>query len=235
MRRLLARAQGRRPFPRWPIESSLHDFYAFLFDLLADIAGARIPVIAPWPDDYGWALVLTHDVETRAAIGTSICCVTSSASLAFVRPGTSSPESIWWMTRSSVTFSTMDSRSASTVSTTTDGSLESLRTLLERLPSCRSTRRRWNAVGFRSPATHRVWEWMPLIGFDYDSSYPDTDPYEPQPGGCCSWLPYFNQDLVELPITLPQDYTLFTILATRTNGCGSRRRTSCGSAAAWRS
>jgi hypothetical protein len=29
---------------------------------------------------------------------------------------------------------------------------------------------RWNAVGFRSPATHRVWEWMPLLGFHYDSS-----------------------------------------------------------------
>ena len=72
--------------------------------------------------------------------------------------------------------------------------------------------KKWRAVGFRSPATHRVWEWMPLLGFDYDSSFPDTDPYEPQPGGCCTWLPYFNEELVELPITLVQDYTLFTIL-----------------------
>jgi hypothetical protein len=53
---------------------------------------------------------------------------------------------------------------------------------------------------------------MPLLGFDYDSSYPDTDPYEPQSGGCCTWLPFFNDKLVELPITLPQDHTLFTIL-----------------------
>jgi hypothetical protein len=71
---------------------------------------------------------------------------------------------------------------------------------------------RWRASGFRSPATHRVWSWMPQLGFDYDSSYPDTDPFEPQSGGCCSWLPYFNHDLVELPITLPQDHTLFFIL-----------------------
>ena len=53
---------------------------------------------------------------------------------------------------------------------------------------------------------------MPQMGFDYDSSYPDTDPYEPQPGGCCSWLPFFNEDLVELPVTLPQDHTVFTLL-----------------------
>jgi hypothetical protein len=72
--------------------------------------------------------------------------------------------------------------------------------------------KRWGAVGFRSPATHRTWGLMPLLGFDYDSSYPDTDPFEPQGGGCCSWWPFFNGDLVELPITLPQDHTLFAIL-----------------------
>jgi hypothetical protein len=53
---------------------------------------------------------------------------------------------------------------------------------------------------------------MPLLGFDYDSSYPDTDPYEPQAGGCCTTVPFFNGDLVELPITVPQDHTVFEIL-----------------------
>ena len=53
---------------------------------------------------------------------------------------------------------------------------------------------------------------MPLLGFDYDSSYPDTDPFEPQGGGCCTWLPFFNQGMVELPLTMTQDHTLFVIL-----------------------
>jgi hypothetical protein len=73
----------------------------------------------------------------------------------------------------------------------------------------------WGARGFRSPATQRSWKLMPRLGFDYDTSYTDTDPYEPQPGGCCSYLPFFNNDLVELPITLPQDHTLFSILGHR--------------------
>ena len=68
-------------------------------------------------------------------------------------------------------------------------------------------------MGFRAPSMHRVWEWMPKLGFDYDSSYPDTDPFEPQPGGCCSLLPFFIDDLVELPLTLPQDHTLYVILS----------------------
>ena len=53
---------------------------------------------------------------------------------------------------------------------------------------------------------------MPSLGFDYDSTYFDTSPYEPQPGGCCSWLPFMIDGMVELPITLPQDHTLFEIL-----------------------
>jgi len=88
----------------------------------------------------------------------------------------------------------------------------SFATLSERLPAMHRHAERWQAVGFRAPATHRVWEWMPQLGFDYDSSYPDTDPFEPYAGGCCSWLPFFNDRMVELPITLPQDHTLFAIL-----------------------
>jgi hypothetical protein len=76
----------------------------------------------------------------------------------------------------------------------------------------RENAHRWGAVGFRSPATQRSWKLMPTVGFDYDSSYTDSDPYEPQPGGCCTYLPFFNESMVELPITLPQDHTLFGIL-----------------------
>jgi hypothetical protein len=70
----------------------------------------------------------------------------------------------------------------------------------------------WGAVGFRSPATHRNADWMPDLGCLYDSSFPDTDPFEPQAGGCCSILPFFLGDLVELPITLVQDHTMWEIL-----------------------
>jgi hypothetical protein len=45
---------------------------------------------------------------------------------------------------------------------------------------------------------------------------PNSDPYEPQPGGCCSVWPFFEGPLVELPYTLPQDHTLLTLLRHRT-------------------
>ena len=50
----------------------------------------------------------------------------------------------------------------------------------------------------------------------YDSSFPDSDPFEPQPGGCCSIFPFRFGDVVELPVTLAQDHTLFVILGERT-------------------
>ena len=81
-----------------------------------------------------------------------------------------------------------------------------------RLPQIQQYAEQWGATGFRSPATLRDWKSMPRLGLDYDSTYSDTAPYEPQPGGCCSWLPYMIDDLVELPITLPQDHTLFELL-----------------------
>jgi hypothetical protein len=90
--------------------------------------------------------------------------------------------------------------------------------LPRRLPEMRRYAEAWGAVGFRSPATQRDWNTMSRLPFRYDSSYPDSDPFEPQPGGCCSWLPFLNGALIELPITLPQDHTLFVILRQRDAG-----------------
>jgi peptidoglycan/xylan/chitin deacetylase (PgdA/CDA1 family) len=86
------------------------------------------------------------------------------------------------------------------------------RSFSEALPAIQRYMREWGAVGFRSPATHRNAEWMRELGCLYDSSFPDTDPYEPQPGGCCSIFPYFLGDVVELPVTMVQDHTLWEVL-----------------------
>ena len=111
--------------------------------------------------------------------------------------------------------------------------LGSRRLMERRRPAMRQYAQQWGAVGFRSPGTQRHWDLMPRLGFEYDSSYSDTDPYEPQPGGCCTYLPYFNRDMVELPITMPQDHTLFAILQQPDGGPGRARPGCCASAAGW--
>ena len=99
---------------------------------------------------------------------------------------------------------------------THDRSLFSSRAEFERqLPLLRDLADRLGAVGFRSPATHRVFDWLAELPVEYDCTIPHSDPYEPQPGGCCSLWPFFVGDVVELPYTLPQDHTLLTLLRHR--------------------
>ena len=69
LRRLFTRVQAASSFPGWPIEDSLHDFYDWLFAVIADLAARPVPFLGLWPDGRSWALVLTHDVET--AVGYS--------------------------------------------------------------------------------------------------------------------------------------------------------------------
>jgi hypothetical protein len=212
LRRGFARVQRRTAFPRWPVEPALHDLVDFVLARLADACGAPVPHLAPWPHGRSWALVLTHDVETARGRDAIERVRGVEVAAGFRSSWNLVPE------RYAVDDALIAHLRAAGCEVGVHGlrhdgrDFESLRTLRRRLPEMRRWAERWGAVGFRAPATHRVWEWMPLLGFDYDSSYPDTDPYEPMAGGCCSWLPFFNADMVELPITLPQDHTLFVIL-----------------------
>jgi hypothetical protein len=43
-------------------------------------------------------------------------------------------------------------------------------------------------------------------------SVPNVAHLDPQKGGCCSIFPYFNGELIEIPLTTIQDYSLFNIL-----------------------
>lgn len=43
-------------------------------------------------------------------------------------------------------------------------------------------------------------------------SIPNVAHLDPQRGGCCTVMPYFIGDVIELPVTCTQDYTLFRIL-----------------------
>ncbi len=76
----------------------------------------------------------------------------------------------------------------------------------------------WQAVGFRSPAMHHNLDWIHLLNIEYDMSTFDTDPFEPQADGVGTIFPFWVQNprqfsgYVELPYTLPQDFTLFVLM-----------------------
>lgn len=83
----------------------------------------------------------------------------------------------------------------------------------------------WGAVGFRSGFMHHNMEWLHALEISYDMSTFDTDPFEPQPDGVHTIFPFWVSDpksisnltgssrgYVEMPYTLPQDFTLFSLL-----------------------
>jgi peptidoglycan/xylan/chitin deacetylase (PgdA/CDA1 family) len=213
LRRAYAHQQAKTAFPRWPVEPVLVERRQdALRDRLISERSVRVPLINYWPDGRRFAFILTHDVEGPSGVRNVRRVLESERRHGFV--------SSWnfvarWYPIEDGLFDHIRASGGEIGlhAIRHDGKLFESRAGFEaELPAIHRYLREWGAVGFRSPATHRNADWMPELGCLYDSSFPDTDPYEPQPGGCCSILPYFLDDLVELPITLVQDHTLFEIL-----------------------
>ena len=59
---------------------------------------------------------------------------------------------------------------------------------------------------------YREQSWFDALEVSYDMSVPNVAHLEPQRGGCCTVMPYFIGDILELPLTTIQDYSLFHIL-----------------------
>jgi len=59
--------------------------------------------------------------------------------------------------------------------------------------------REYGAAGFRSPVMYRKPDWMSVLDFAYDMSFPNTAHLDPQRGGCATIMPYFLGDLLETP------------------------------------
>jgi hypothetical protein len=213
LRRRYARRQAARAFPAWPIEPVLvNASHAEIRERLRTSAAAAIPLVGYWPRPYRAASVLTHDVEGPEGISNigRILEIERRHGLVsswnFVAEDYPIPEGVFDLIRAA-------GGEIGLHGIKHDGKLFQSRARFEAdLPKIHAYMARWDAVGFRSPATHRRAEWMHELGCLYDSSFPDTDPFEPQPGGCCSILPFMFGDVVELPLTLVQDHTLWEIL-----------------------
>jgi peptidoglycan/xylan/chitin deacetylase (PgdA/CDA1 family) len=216
LRRAYARRQAETAFPAWPAERVLLDLRDNdLRRHLRNGSGPRLPFVGWWPEGRRFAVILTHDVEGPAGIENIPRVLEIERRHGFVSSWNFCAE--WYPIPGGV----FDAVRAAGCEVGLHGILHDGRLFRDRetfeanLPKIHRYMREWGASGFRSPATHRNADWMPELGCLYDTSFPDTDPFEPQPGGCCSIFPFFIDDLVELPITLVQDHTLFEILRDR--------------------
>ena len=213
LRKKYVKIQSKNTFPAWPIEPILVDIIDdFLKAVIEHNGKNHIHRIAPWPQKKKFAFVITHDVELDTGLQHAPRIAEIEKEFGFISSWNIVPE------RYPIDWKIIDRLrdfgcEIGVHGFSHDGKLfQSKKIFMKRALKINDYAKQWGAVGFRSESTLRNIEWMPALNMEYDSSFPDTDPYEPQPGGCCSIWPYFIQQLIELPLTLPQDHTLFEIL-----------------------
>jgi hypothetical protein len=213
LQRLRLRGWQRIPFPRWPVDSTVDDLMRHTMGVLLRTSGAdRLPFIWFWPDGAPSCTMLTHDVEGKA--GLEFCgqlmdlddSFGIKASYQLIPEGAEGA----WQYAPEIRRRGCE---ANLHDLNHDGRLYRDRAqFLERARRINDYARAFGCGGFRSGAMYREQSWFAAFDFEYDMSVPNVSHLEPQRGGCCTVMPYFVGDVLELPLTTAQDYSLFFIL-----------------------
>jgi peptidoglycan/xylan/chitin deacetylase (PgdA/CDA1 family) len=203
IRRFVARRKYRQCYPNWPINSR---------------AAKKPNNWEGWPNKKKFALILTHDVDTIRGHDRCYRLSKMEEELGFRSSFNFVPERY----KVSADLRKQLSQRGFEIGVhglLHDGKLYASRKIFcDRASRINSYLKEWNSVGFRSPAMHHNLKWIHDLNIEYDASTFDTDPFEPQPIGMETIFPFWVKSIsnhkgyVELPYTLPQDFTLFILL-----------------------
>ena len=181
-------------------------------------SGAKPKNWKGWPGEKKFAFILTHDVDTKIGHDRVLDLVRIEEKLGFRSSFNFVPE------RYKVSKDLRDILVAKGFEVGVhglkhDGKLyQSKKIFDERTKKINKYLKEWGSVGFRSPAMHHNLEWIQNLDIEYDASTFDSDPFEPQSDGVRTIFPFFVKMLkdrdgyVELPYTLPQDFTLYVLM-----------------------
>ena len=171
-----------------------------------------------WPNGKKFALVLTHDVES--VVGQEKCreLMQIEKERDFLSSFNFVPER-YGVSKTLREFLTEQGYEVGVHDLKHDGKLyKSKQSFLRKAEKINRYLKEWNAVGFRSGAMHHNLDWIHALNIKYDASTFDADPFEPQPDGIGTIFPSWigrdgtGEGYVEMPYTLPQDFTLFVLL-----------------------
>lgn len=204
----------RKPFPKWPVDRSVEHISRRLLALSMRAKGVdRIPFIWFWPEDYSACTIMTHDVETSTGLSFVPSMMDIEDSYGVKSSFQIIPEGRYRAPQTLFDQIRVRGCEVNVHDLNHDGHLFRERGEFgRRLKKINDYRREFDAQGFRSGVLYRNLEWYHDLEFDYDMSVPNVGHLDPQPGGCCTVMPYFIGNLLELPLTTVQDYSLFHIL-----------------------
>ena len=212
--RTALRNRQQQAFPAWPIDRSVDRFFERLLALALKACNVRaVPFIWFWPEGAPAAIVMTHDVETAAGLSACDGLMELDASHGIASSFQLIPGGRYRVSSPRIASIRARGFEVNVHDWNHDGLLFSSREqFLSRAGHINRVAAEWQAKGFRSAALYRNSDWISSLDFAYDMSFPSTARLDPQPGGCCTLMPWFNGTVVEIPLTATQDYSLFHIL-----------------------
>ena len=201
-------------FPRWPIDRTVDACLDRLLALSMSAQGIQsVPFVWFWPDGAESCTIMTHDVEHLS--GRDFCSRLMDLDDA---AGIKSSFQIVPEGRYPVPTAFLDDIRDRGFEINVHDLNHSGRLFSSWEDFCRAAERineygrQFGAVGFRSGALYRNQAWFDGLDFSYDMSVPSVAHLDPQRGGCCTVMPFFIGKILEIPVTMIQDYTLFHIL-----------------------
>jgi len=204
----------RRPFPQWPVDRSVEKILRRLLALSMQAKGVeRIPFIWFWPNGYSGCALMTHDVETSSGLDFIPSMMDIEDSYSVKSAFQIIPEGRYCAPESLLNQIRARGCELNVHDLNHDGHLYRKRSeFVHRAKQINKYGRKFGALGFRSGVLYRNLNWYDDLNFAYDMSVPNIGHLDPQPGGCCTVMPYFIGEILELPLTTIQDYSLFHIL-----------------------
>ena len=214
LQRYYLRNWNKIPFPHWPVDVTVENLLERLLLLSMKAAGVQsTPFIWFWPDGVSSAMIITHDVETTA--GRDFCSrlMDIDESFGFHSTFQIVPEERYSVPDDFLMSIRAREHEINVQDLNHDGRLFRDRARFsERAKLINDYGRRFGAKGFRSAVLYRDLSWYDQLEFEYDMSVPNVGHLEAQRGGCCTVFPYFIGEILEVPVTTTQDYSLFYVL-----------------------
>ncbi len=214
LQKIHLRGWERLTFPRWPVDMTVDKLFGQLMLLsLKSNRAERIPFIWFWPGGAPSCAIMTHDVETES--GRDFCATLMDVDDSFGIKSSFQliPEKRYAVSRELIDSIRGRGFEVAVHDLNHDGRLYKGREeFLKRADKINFYGKEYGAEGFRAAVLYRRQLWYDALQFSYDMSVPNVAHLDPQRGGCCTVMPYFIGDILELPVTTTQDYMLFHIL-----------------------
>lgn len=201
-------------FPHWPLEFSVDALHEAQLRLAMQASSMqKVPFIWFWPDGAPSCLILTHDVESKAGRDFTSKLMEMDADQGLRASFQVIPEGRYEVPADYLQEIRERGFEVNVHDLNHDGRLFKERgEFLRRAKKINEYARKYGAQGFRAGAMYHNADWYDAFEFSYDMSVANVAHMEPQRGGCCTVMPFFIGDIVELPLTATQDYSLLHML-----------------------